>query len=209
MTGLPMSLASDSQKLSFKGVGPNGQADAEKLESAGFEIRRGLTPEFADEVLKMSQEPAIKEYCPKDSAERFNNRDVAAKWMTKGRAFYILLKKNGANLGLVGYGWAGPGLNKHVAGGKVTFAVRIGQAGQGQGLAAPFSWLIIADSASEYGLRNFWLETWASNGAAVHIYHKLGFEDTDQVPSERQRPDGTTAQDIRIYMNLSDSLLSR
>lgn len=206
MSDLPTSLASAARKLSFEGLGPNGQSAAERLKSAGFEIRRGLTPEYADQVLKMSKEPAIKEYCPKDSAERFSNRDAAAKWLAKGRAFYVLLKKDGADGQLAGYGWAGPGLNSHVAGGEVTFAVRIGLAGQGQGLAAPFSWLIIADAASEYGLRKFWLETWASNGAAVHIYHKLGFEDTDQVASERRRPDGTTIEDIRIYMSLADKL---
>jgi len=52
------------------------------------------------------------------------------------------------------------------------------------------------------------LETWASNGAAAHIYHKLGFQDVAQAPGHRPRADGQTIDDTRIYMELPNKYLA-
>ncbi|HEY5442613.1 MAG TPA: GNAT family N-acetyltransferase [Candidatus Saccharimonadales bacterium] len=182
---------------------------AELLAGQNCEVRLGLTPAYAEQILAMSQEPGIREYCPKDSSERFTDRAAAEHWLSKQRAVFLLLKKSGDELQLVGYGWAGPGYNEHVPEGETTFALRNGEAGQGQGLAAPFSRQIIVASAALYDAQNFWLETWASNGAAVHIYHKLGFATVSQAPGERPAADGSKVADTRIYMRLPNQLLGR
>jgi ribosomal protein S18 acetylase RimI-like enzyme len=52
-----------------------------------------------------------------------------------------------------------------------------------------------------------WLETWASDGAAVHIYHKLGFEDVDSQVDQRPTAGGQTVADTRLYMSLPNELL--
>lgn len=186
-------------------LGQAGDEVATKLSERGFEVRVGLTPELADQVRVMSLEPSIREYCPKDCSHRFKDRAAAEHWLNKKRAMFVLLKDGQ----LAGYGWAGPGTSTYAPGGQNTFAVRLGEAGQGQGLAAPFSWLIIAASAALYGARNFWLETWGSNGGAVHIYHKLGFETVDEQPDERPTKDGKLVADTRIYMSLPNELLPK
>ncbi|HUY85031.1 MAG TPA: hypothetical protein VMU97_00785 [Candidatus Dormibacteraeota bacterium] len=188
-------------------LGQAGTEAVQKLAERGYEIQVGLTPALADQILTMSQEPSIREYCPKDCSQRFADRTSAERWLEKKRAVFVLLKKEGDGLSLAGYGWAGPASSSHVPGGVNTFAVRIGEVGQGQGLAAPFSWLIIAGSAVLYGARDFWLETWASNGGAVHIYHKIGFETVDEQVDDRLTRDSQKISDTRVYMSLSNQLL--
>ncbi len=206
MMPTPDSFAQVAQAISLQSSGQKTNSALTKLSEAGYEIQLGLTQAYADQILKMSQEPSIREYCTKDSAERFRDRPATENWLKKGRAIFLLVK-NDASKTLVGYGWAGPATSPQVPDGKSTFAVRLGEAGQGLGLATSFCWLIGVASAEVYGLKNFWLETWASNGAAVHIYHKLGFQDVAQIPSQRPRPDGQTVPDTRLYMSLSNEQL--
>jgi len=187
-----------------------GQVAAEavkKLADQGYEVQLGLTPELASQILTMSKEPSIREFCPKDCSQRFADRAATERWLQKGRAAFVLLKKDGDNYRLAGYGWAGPASSEHAPGGTTTFAIRIGEAGQGQGLAAPFSWLIIAGTAVLFESRDFWLETWGSNGGAVHVYHKIGFKTVDEEPDERPTPDGQKVSDTRVYMSLDNKLL--
>lgn len=188
-------------------LGQAGQEAVQKLAERGYEVQVGLTPELADQILTMSKEPSIREFCPKDCSQRFADQAATEHWLGKKRAVFVLLKRQGEELSLAGYGWAGPGSSSHAPGGDNTFAVRIGEAGQGQGLAAPFSWLIIAASAVLYGARDFWLETWASNGGAVHIYHKIGFETVDEQADTRPTRDGQQISDTRVYMTLANQLL--
>ena len=186
------------------------QADAELislLKEKGYEVHTGLTTAYADDIARMCLEPSIKEYCPNDSGRRFTDRAAAEKWLAKGRVAFLLLKKENNELSLSGYGWAGVETSPHVPGGEITFALRVGEAGQGQGLATPFSRLVIAATATIYVARNFWLETWASNGGAVHIYHKLGFVDVDQTSNDRPTADGQTVADTRLYMSLANDRL--
>lgn len=178
------------------------------LAEKGFEVRYGLTTEFADEIARMALEPAIKEYCPNDCGDRFANREATEKWLSKGRATYLLLKKDETGkLLLAGYGWVGASASSHVPGGETTFAIRVGEIGQGQGLAAPFSRLIIASSSKMFAADKYWLETWQSNGGAVHIYHKLGFEDIDSEADSRLNAEGQQVSDTRLYMSLPNETL--
>ena len=208
MMDFPDKFEETTHSLPAEGLGQAGDEAVQKLAERGYEVRVGLTPEYADQILAMSQEPSIREFCPKDSGERFTDRAAAERWLAKQRAAFLLFKKeDDGDLSLAGYGWTGAGSSTHAPGGKITFAVRIGEAGQGQGLAAPFSWLIVAGSAVLYGARDFWLETWGSNGGAVHIYHKIGFETVAEEPDQRLVPSGDRVPDTRVYMSLANELL--
>lgn len=190
--------------------GDIGAQDAQKLADLGYEVHYGLTTDFADSIARLALEPAIKEYCPNDCGNRFANRDATERWLAKARGTFLLLKRvEDKQPELVGYGWVGAGTNAHAPGGEATFAIRIGEAGQGQGLATPFARLIVFGAAVVYGAHDIWLETWQSNGGAVHVYHKIGFEDVAQEESERLTGDGTRIPDTRLFMMLSNDLLPK
>jgi hypothetical protein len=203
MNDIPTGFVTATHRLTLQDVDANSQTALRQLTEQGYEIHTGLTTDFADQIKTMSQEPAIREYCPKDATDRFADSQTAKKWLSKGRAMFLLLKDGQ----LIGYGWTGHATSDSVPGGQTTFALRIGQIGHGQGLAAPFSWLTISASNVRYGLKDIWLETWASNGAAVHIYHKLGFVNVTERRSTRPTAVGDTVDDVRIYMKLPDNYL--
>lgn len=197
------SLARGTEALPSDRLGEAGAQAIEQLAAKGYEIHTGLTLEFAAAITKMAQEPSIREYCPRDSAERFTDLEATEQWLSKGRTVFLLLKReDNGDLSLAGYGWAGEAATEHVPGGQSTFALRVGQLGQGQGLATPFARLVVTAAIELYGAKNMWLETWASNGAAVHIYQKLGAVQVAEKPDQRPRPDGTTIADTRLYMTL-------
>ena len=209
MSDFPTELAQQSQPVKTDTLSKKGQQAAQELFSKGYQVHFGLTADYADEIAKMALEPSIKEYCPNDYGARFKGRETTTAWLKKGRAAYLLLKQGSSGrLELVGYGWAGTSKSSHVPGGDTTFALRIGESGQGQGLATPFARLIIDSSANMYDAKNFWLETWFSNGGAVHVYHKLGFVNVEEVVDERLKADGTKVADTRLYMSLSNDLLN-
>ncbi len=191
-------------------IGNIGMQDAQRLLDQGYEVHYGLTADFADDIAKLALEPAIKEYCPNDSGRRFGDRETTAKWLQKGRGTFLLLKrKEDGALELVGYGWVGAGTNSHAPGGEATFAIRIGEAGQGQGLATPFARLIVFGAAVVYEAKNLWLETWQSNAGAVHVYHKIGFVDVAEEESERTSGNGEKVADTRLFMTLPNDLLPK
>lgn len=186
-------------------LGPLGQAAWESLTSKGYEVKIGMTKDVAASIHDMSQEPSIREYCPKDLTERFSDDEAVGQWLKKGRATFVLVADDGT---VVGYGWVGLGTSSHVPDGKTTFAIRLGEASQGKGLATDYARLMIAGAAILYGASNVWLETWESNGGAVHIYHKLGAVDVAQVSSKRPRPNGQAVDEERLYMMIPDNLLN-
>ena len=205
----PTTFDDKTVALPYDQLGEIAQQAFDQLAEKGYEVRVGLTPELADQITILTQEISIKEYCPKDSSERFTDQAATVKWLSKGRAVFLLTKKNDAGQTLVvGYGWVGPGTSSHVKGGEITFAIRIAEAGQGQGLATPYSRLILAGASIMFGAKNVWLETWQSNAGAVHIYHKIGAEDVDQEPSQRPTANGKAVDDTRLYMKLADELLN-
>jgi len=206
MIPFPDGFMEATQKLPEVRLGEAGTQAVQKLASQGYEVHVGLTPEFAEAVSIMAREPSIREYCPRDSGERFSDRASTERWLSKKRSMFLLLKRTDDKLSLAGYGWSGAGSSPHVPGG-ITFAIRIGKAGRGQGLSTPFSWLIVAGSAILYGARDIWLETWATNAGAVHVYHKIGFITVAEKPDERLLPDGGAVPDIRVYMSLPNELL--
>ena len=207
MSDFPENFDSVTQPLLPENLGEAGAQAVKLLHEKGYEVHSGLTAEFAEQILLMSRETSIHEYCPKDQSERFANHSATKNWLSKKRAMFLLLKKVNNGVQLAGYGWSGAGHSSEVPGGATTFALRIGEAHQGQGLAAPFSQAIIAATAAQYGAKDFWLETWASNSGAVHVYHKVGFVNVAEQPGERQQSNGEKVSDTRIYMSLPNSLL--
>lgn len=202
MIDFPSSFSEMTEPLLPELLDAAGAAALRQLNERGYEVQSGLTPKLADQILTMSYEPSIREYCPKDSAQRFVDRAATIHWLSKKRAVFLLFERVDTELKLVGYGWAGVQTSAQVPGGESTFALRLGEAGQGQGLATPFAQTIMSASASIYGASNMWLETWASNGGAVHIYHKLGFITVVEKPDERPRSSGGIVPDTRLYMSL-------
>jgi len=201
MTPFPASYDNELQPLPLEQMSEAGRQAVQALESKGYLVQAGLTPEYADAIHAMSQEPSIQEYCPKDSGERFTNRQTTAEWLSKGRATYLLLhKRDNGSLELAGYGWVGAKQSSQVPGGETTFSLRVGEGHQGKGLAAPFSVSMLAAATATYGAEHMWLETWESNGGAVHIYHKLGFSDVAEKPEQRPSVSGHSVADTRIYM---------
>lgn len=207
MINFPVSFEEKTVPLPLYKLKESDRQLAQQLADKGYEVHIGLTPEFTDAIAKVAKQPSIREYCANDSAERFKNRESAQRWLTKGRAVFLLLRRtdNKNDLHLAGYGWSGRATSPHVPGGETTFALRVSETDQGHGLAIPFARLIVNATAAFYGAPHIWLETWASNTGAVHIYHKLGFQTVAKKPAQRPKPDGSTAPDTRLYMTqLSD-----
>lgn len=208
MIPFPDTFSESTQAVPEASLGEKGAEAVKKLADQGYEVHAGLTPELAQAISAMALEPSIRTYCPKDSSQRFADKASTERWLSKKRGMFLLLKRaDNGSLSLAGYGWVGSGSNSRIPAGETTFALRIGEAGQGQGLATPFSWLIVAASAVLYGAHNMWLETWSSNAGAVHIYHKIGFVTVAEEPDKRPVPDAEAADDIRIYMSLPNELL--
>ena len=205
MSDFPHELVEQTQVLTKDMFEDSDVALIGQLADQGYEVQAGLTAKYADDIAKMCLQPSIKEFCPNDSGRRFKDRQATEQWLAKGRGAFLLIKKDDQSL--VGYGWAGDETSSHASDGQTTFAIRIGEEGQGQGLATPFARLILSGAAQLYGARDFWLETWASNGGAVHVYHKIGFEDVDQAEDSRPTTGGEPALDVRLYMSLANGLL--
>ena len=210
MSNFPSDFEDRTVPLTADAVGEAGAAAIAKLAESGLEVHTGLTEELAEQIIQMAREPGIREYCPNDCGKRFKDMAAVGGWLAKKRGTFILLKRSDdGDLTLAGYGWAGDGTSEYVPGGETTFAIRIGEAGQGQGLASPFSWLIVAGAAKLYDAGNFWLETWASNGAAVHTYHKIGFKDVAEAAAQRPTGSGGLVDDTRLYMSLDNQFLPK
>src|SRR5665213_2932826 len=121
------SLDTDTHALPADRLGQAGTETLGELAAKGYEIHYGLTQEFAKAIIAMAREPSIREYCPRDSGERFVDLVSTEQWLSKGRTMFLLLKRTDrGDLQLAGYGWAGEATTKHVPGGESTFACRKG-----------------------------------------------------------------------------------
>ncbi len=74
MLAFPDTFDTTTRPLTAEGLGPADAAALKQLAEKDYEIHVGLTPEYADAIIKMALEPDIREYCPKDCAERFADR---------------------------------------------------------------------------------------------------------------------------------------
>lgn len=197
MANFPTTFADTVQELPehMPGTAETAKAD---LAEKGYKVVVGLTEVYAADLIKMTQEPHIKENCPNDSGKRFMDIEATREWLTKngGRAVFLLVRLS--DNALAGYGWTGVGGAAEFPDGKVTFAIRVGEIGLGQRLSTSFSKMIILGSAKLYGAKDIWLETWLTNEAAIHAYHNAGFVDVGRTETEV----GT-----RLFMRYPNELL--
>jgi hypothetical protein len=207
MKELPADFVATTDPMS-EGLSKQCDAALELLDSKGYEVRVGLTPDYANQITAMSKQPSIAEYCPDDRTKRFRDQAATKQWLSKKRGVFLLIRKGDERDNLAGYGWIGLAEDEHAPGSKTTFAVRIGETSQGQGLAEPFSRVIIYGGCKLWDLKDVWLATWASNGGAVHVYRKIGFKDIDLVPAKRLARDSNEVDDQRIYMDISNEALA-
>lgn len=201
MSSFPTSFDQDLHSLPEDSLSFEAKQAIAYLRDKGYEVKSGLTTAIAEEISIMTQEKSIREYCPKDGSERFSNLETTKEWLSKSRAMYVLLYQPAqGEPTLAGYGWVGAKTSDHVSGGQTTFSLRVSEKHQGKGLAAPFSLCMLEAADVEFSAPHMWLETWKSNGGAVHIYHKLGFTDVGESRDTRPSTTGTDVEDVRIYM---------
>ena len=200
---LPTSFSDLFELGSDPGLSDDGRKSLEFLNMHGYAIKIGANVSIQQQISTLSSEPAIREYCPNDTQQRFGTIDKFEKWLSKGRVLVTVWQDEK----IVGYGWAGNGTSSRVASGENTFAIRLGSAASGKGLATHFARLIVEASNILFGLKDIWLETWQSNGGAVHIYHKIGFIDVAEEKSSRKKADGSEVDDVRLYMSLPNENL--
>ena len=164
---VPQTLSNSLHSIDQSKLSDSGKAFYQKILDRGFDIKFELDETAAKQIIKLSLEPAIKEFCPNDSGKRFKDIDSLKQWISKGRIVVLLTKQVDNNTEVVGYGWVGEGESMYVETGKATFAIRIGEAGQGQGLGTPFAALIVEVAASEYGINLVWIGEKAPSATSV------------------------------------------
>ena len=191
------------------GIGQQGDAALARIREKGFTVATGLTEYFAGAVGVMGYQDHIRKYCPKDSTEsRFGTLPSTEKWLQKGggRSMFLLLRGNGSNARLEGYGWTGVEPCDELPDHPITSAYRIGKRGQGQGLGKDFVQVVVSGTNTLYAPgEGIGLETWKSNHAAG-MYPKVGFVPIAEAPEDEPRPtlqpdaiDGKVL-DRRLYM---------
>ncbi|MFZ1248820.1 MAG: GNAT family N-acetyltransferase [Candidatus Saccharimonadales bacterium] len=178
-----------------------GKRAFETLAARGYAVTLGLTKAAAAKIQEIARQDSIREYCPNDVGSRFRDEAGTTTWLGKGRAVFLLVES--ATGEIAGYAWGGAAQTSHIPGGETTVALRLSEKHQGKGLATPYLAVAVDATQQLYGAKNLWLETWASNTGAVHIYEKIGFTQVASEPSTRPTINGTLTPDTRLYMMFS------
>ncbi|MDB5163877.1 MAG: hypothetical protein JWS12_495 [Candidatus Saccharibacteria bacterium] len=197
-------------------IGQRGDAALVRLQEKGFTVVTGLTEYFAGAVGVMGYQGHIREYCPKDSTEsRFGTLQSTEKWLQKGggRGMFLLLRGEGNNTQLEGYGWTGVEPCEELPDHPITSAYRVGERGKGQGLGKDFVQVVVSGTNTLYAPgEGVGLETWRSNHAA-NLYPRVGFVPLSEAAEDELRPslqqdavDGKVL-DRRLYMGYPSDLL--
>jgi hypothetical protein len=216
MASFPTSFAERVEILDGN-IGQRGNIALAHLREKGYAIAVGLTEYFAGAVGVMGYQSHIREYCPKDATEaRFGTLQSTEKWLQKGggRGMFLLLRGEGGNAQLEGYGWTGVEPCEQLPDHPITSAYRIGERAQGRGLSKDFVQAVVSGTNALYADgAGIGLETWRSNSAAG-IYPSVGFALLAQAPEDELRPtlshdavDGKVL-DRRLYMGYSGDLLN-
>lgn len=198
MSVYPTEFDEQTTVVSTNMLGDTAKQALNTLEERGYQVQIGLTEQIVEHLHEISLQPSIKEYCPNDCSTRFADIATTKNWLKKGRVTVLLIEKDTGDV--AGYGWFGDGTTAYIPNGKQTFAVRISEKYQGKGLATPYSQIIVDLARNLYGADHLWLEAWASNVGAVHIYEKLGFALVTSEQTTRPTADGGKVADTRLYM---------
>lgn len=175
-------IALELEKLFNRSAITEYPVDAE-MQQVVQKISTAIRPDYIDQLINKSRELNIVKYTPKDSTKRFVDREHFDKWLNKGRTVHWLLSKSDDLAGIIWYGKADfpDGVNYDPKP-EYTFAIRLYDGYQGHGLAVPFmkQSLKIFDSDSRDSgevLQSIWLQTDVDNGAAIHVYSKVGYRE--------------------------------
>jgi hypothetical protein len=226
MAHFPKTLVEQVQPIT-EDIGERGNDALARLNERGFTVARGLTPYYAGSLAVISQQDHIREYCPRDTAERFPTPPAIEKWHAKkdGRAPFLLLSDvmyKGAPIGeaIDGYGWSGTEPCEALPDHPITTAYRLARRGLRQGLFGDFVQVVTSATNTFYAEgEGIGLETWFSNEKAVGAYEEVGYEllDTGEVelrptlnpglPGAHMTDKGLMAPDHRLYMGYPAQLL--
>lgn len=149
------------------------------LRNSGLVVVAGLRPERVADLTEIAEQVGTREYCANDIKTRWTDITTAEKQLAKdgGRAVFRLERLEDGKT--MGFGWTGKSSDEereYLPDCENTFAIRMHEASQGQGLAVPFTKAIVFGSMALYGARKIGLETWGSNTAAVRTYRRAGAE---------------------------------
>lgn len=208
----PNTFATERYQLGLHDLAPKYSMPLAELGRKGYVVEVGLMREDVAAITEIAGQTGVREYCRRDLDERWTDEASAEKQLAKdtGRGAFLLRKI--ANNAISGFGWTGlAGADERaITQYEHTFAVRLHQDTQGQGLATPFSQVIVAGSMSVFRARRIGLETWASNGAAVNAYLRAGAQLVRAVSGQlRPTLDETkplndkgqhVTEDTRLYM---------
>ena len=148
----PTEFAENVEQLDV-GIGERGNAALNRLHEKGFSVATGLTTYYAGAVGVMGYQHHIREYCPADATEsRFGSVASTEKWLQKGggRAMFLLLKGEGDDAQLEGYGWTGVDAHGALPDYPITSAYRIGERALGKGLAKDFAQAVVSGTNALY-----------------------------------------------------------
>ncbi len=210
---IPIGFSKQIEAVDPTHLSDTGAEAVGTLQGKGFGVYLGITLKDVDALNAISNQKGVQEFCYKDCRTdekgRFGNRECIERWLAKRRVA-LPLRRSG-DLSLVGNGWTGleapPEDVPELAGCKTTFAIRLSEEVGGQGLAVPYTIAMTEVSASLYGLRGFWLETWGSNVGAWKSYEKAGWRQVAEYSGARQTADEFIFDDVRRFYILPDSSL--
>jgi len=167
-------------------------------------IAVGVDDNLVEQLVANSQQAAIKQFTPKDSAERFSSPESFAQWQAKGRTVHWLLADDNKLAGIIWYGKAESPIELPEPAPDETFAIRIYEGFSGQGLARPFmkkSLQIYASAKMAAGdpFNGIWLQTDVDNPAALASYQKFGY--TEVTRDEKRVTMILTPETIQTILN--------
>ncbi len=198
MSTYPADFSAATSPVGSTTLSEAGREALAALAAKGYRVVTGLTRADVATLHQLSLQPSIREYCPNDATSRFADEAATAQWLKKGRVVVLLIENRSD--AIAGYGWFGDGTCEHIPEGRQTFAIRLSEAHQGRGLATPYTQVLLDLARTVYGANHIWLEAWASNAGAVHIYEKLGFQLAAKVECPRLTARGSETADTRLYL---------
>lgn len=168
----PTTFADERLQLPRHGVAPAHYMPLEQLGKQGFVVEVGLMRDDVPALTEIAKQLGTQEYCPNDLARRWTDEPTAEAQLAKDGGRGVFLLRAIANNAIIGFGWTGKAGADEQAITKYehTFAVRLHEDARGQGLAVPFTKVIVAASMQVFRARRIGLETWASNTAAINTY---------------------------------------
>jgi ribosomal protein S18 acetylase RimI-like enzyme len=148
-----------------------------KLNEKGFSVIKGWGKELAQQLVVHSREDAIKRWTPRDATERFPSVEAAKAWYNKNEHIIYAL---GSTAQLAGVMWFTRYEEPEIEfDNRFTMAVRMYDDARGRGLSYNFGKATHLDLEQNYS-GDVWLETDVVNKAALHLYHKLNYEETQR-----------------------------